>query len=314
MAGKHAVEVPRRDIFLVEPEDLVIIEDSKHILYDPRINLPLNEELVASINLVGVTTPILARKDGDDLQVVAGRQRVRASREVNKRRKEKVEGYTGEPVRVPVRTVRTDEKTLVNMMFAADIHISDPPLMRAKKISAALNERGMSNAEVALAMGVTTTTISNSLALFDCSPRVQKAVENGLVVETIARKMKDLAREKQDELLEQMLVLDLTKGNRATNAISKVKRGEQVTAGDKHRMRSRLLIENFVEHVEKVPTLNKTEHGIVVPLLRYLLGYDDAEAELPQSIRNVLVQVRDSGKKVKEPKAKKGTKKAKKAA
>lgn len=72
-----------------DPNDLVIIghdtdDGPSHRLYDQRNKLPVNEALARSIGKHGVMEKVKVRKDGTDLIVVSGRQRVRAARWWNK--------------------------------------------------------------------------------------------------------------------------------------------------------------------------------------------------------------------------------------
>jgi len=89
----------KRDLFLVPPEKLVVIgldteDEPEHPLYDARVTLPIDQAMVADVAKFGVVQPIRARRNGDKLEVVVGRQRVRLAREAN--------GIgTGDPIRVP---------------------------------------------------------------------------------------------------------------------------------------------------------------------------------------------------------------------
>ena len=65
-----------------DPNDLRLIEDKDHPRYDPRVELDLDQGLVESINVHGVIEPVVAFKDGPHVEVLDGRQRVRAARPV----------------------------------------------------------------------------------------------------------------------------------------------------------------------------------------------------------------------------------------
>ena len=68
-----------------DPDKLVLVEDKNSPLYDPRIDLPIDEPMVASILALGVQEPVLVWKDPEDgqVKVVAGRQRVKNAREAS---------------------------------------------------------------------------------------------------------------------------------------------------------------------------------------------------------------------------------------
>jgi len=71
----------------VYPEDIEIPADQRHPLYDRRAAEPLDEEIKNSIEMYGLREPPkVRRKPGstDELEVVDGRTRVRAAREINR--------------------------------------------------------------------------------------------------------------------------------------------------------------------------------------------------------------------------------------
>jgi len=88
--NKTQFDAKRFSGFHFDPNECVLIGldegDKSHPLYDPRVNLPINESLVKSILADGVLQPIRVKTDGDGRPVVVmGRQRVKAAREANKR-------------------------------------------------------------------------------------------------------------------------------------------------------------------------------------------------------------------------------------
>lgn len=71
----------------VYPEDVEIPADIKHPLYDRRAAEPLDQEIVNSIQMHGLREPPkVRRKPGseDEWEVVDGRTRIRAAREINR--------------------------------------------------------------------------------------------------------------------------------------------------------------------------------------------------------------------------------------
>lgn len=79
----------KKDVLLFDPENLTLVEDGASVLYDERIKLPTSEALVLNIMTYGVIEPIVVRKNPETgaPEVVAGRQRVKACREANRRLK-----------------------------------------------------------------------------------------------------------------------------------------------------------------------------------------------------------------------------------
>jgi len=62
MANKTSFDASRISAFSFDPDDLVLINDPTHPLYDARIKLPLKPEFVANIKALGVTVPVVVRK------------------------------------------------------------------------------------------------------------------------------------------------------------------------------------------------------------------------------------------------------------
>src|SRR3990167_9198322 len=85
--AKQAIDAPRHNHFMVDPTDLKIVESPGEPFYDERVKLKLDPGFVASIEEHGIIQPIIAVKVGDELIVVAGRQRVKAARQINEGRK-----------------------------------------------------------------------------------------------------------------------------------------------------------------------------------------------------------------------------------
>jgi len=128
MASKTAFDASRISAFGFDPDDLVLIEDPKHPLYDARIKLPLKPEFVANIKALGVTVPVVVRKIDGRPVVIDGRQRVRAAIEANPR---------------ALATFRTlGRQNLFGLAFR--VNSMKTPAGRVKKIAAlvAMLERG----------------------------------------------------------------------------------------------------------------------------------------------------------------------------
>lgn len=136
---KTAFEAKRFSGFHLDPHECVLIGldegDKSHPLYDPRVNLPINEALVKSILADGVLQPIRVKSDEDGRPVVVmGRQRVKAAREANKRLE--AEGLPPR-IKVPALPVAkgTDEMELQGYGLAENaIRKDDNALVLADKI------------------------------------------------------------------------------------------------------------------------------------------------------------------------------------
>lgn len=199
--SKQAIDAPRLNTFLVDPADLKIITDEKHPLYDPREKLPVDEAMVLSIMSYGVVEPVVVAKDGQDVVVIDGRQRVKNAREANRRLK----AQGKELVRVPALVKKAPEGTLFGVMVLTNEHRQDdPPLAKAEKLSRFL-AMGRSEAEAAVVFGMKEPEVKNLLKLLDCAKPVQKAVQDGVLSVSAAANLSSLPRTEQADKLEKLL-------------------------------------------------------------------------------------------------------------
>ncbi len=198
--------VARSNVWLFPPEDLTIIgldtdDTDSHALYDSRIHLPVDPAMVASIAFDGIKQPILIRKNGTRVEVVVGRQRVRAAREANKLLLEQGK----EPVRVPALPARGEDHDLFGVMITEnEIRRGDDPLTKAYKLQKYLN-MGRTNEEAMVRFGVSAMTISNWLNLLELHPKVQALVKQSKLASSAVLIFKDLPLEDQPAAAEAAL-------------------------------------------------------------------------------------------------------------
>lgn len=206
----------RGDTLNFLPEALKVVTDPKHPLYDPRVERPPSERLILSIMRRGVLVPLLIYRDGDDVYVEDGRQRRAAAIEANKRLKK----AGGEPVVLPCVWKRGDEATLYEISITTnELRDGDSPLERARKMQHLLDLRGGDVDGVAVTFGVTPATVKNHLALLECAPAVQRAIEGGKVAASIASKLAKMPRTEQVKTLDKMIASGATKGAAAQHAV-----------------------------------------------------------------------------------------------
>ena len=128
----------KTNVLTFEPENLHLVTDKTHPLYDERIHLPISEAMVLNIMDQGVLEPIIVWKDPESglACVVDGRQRVRHTLEANKR----LSKESKEPLLVPAVTKRGSAVRMAQAMVSAnEIRQADTPLGRAKKMTASLD-------------------------------------------------------------------------------------------------------------------------------------------------------------------------------
>jgi ParB family chromosome partitioning protein len=240
-----------------EPENLHLVTDKAHPLYDERIHLPLNEAMVLNIMDQGVLEPIIVWKDPETglSCVVDGRQRVRHTIEANKRLAK--EGMP--PLLVPAVTKRGSANRMSQAMVSAnEIRQGDTHLGRAKKMAAAM-DRGHDEKDIALMFGCSVQTVRATLPLLDATQAVKDAVETGTVTVTQARQLASLEPEAQREKVKEIQAATV-----GTTGHDKARRQRQVLGEAKPRMKSRKDITRALESAE----------GEYASALRWVLGED----------------------------------------
>lgn len=195
-----------REIDYVSPYDLTIIgldtdDGADHPLYDERVYLPVDENLVRNIQVYAIQQPVLVRKDGDTLLVVDGRQRVRAARQAW----DQANAAGEHPIKVPTRAVTaTDARATGIMISSNELRQEDDVLgkaLKAQRLYAQYGDIG----EVAVAFGRSTQTIRNWLLLVEADPRVHECIRSQKLSVTTAIEIARLKREEQREKLESFL-------------------------------------------------------------------------------------------------------------
>lgn len=218
---KQAIEGTRLNAFGVDPENLTVIgldtkDGKEHPLYDDRIHLPLDEGLVKNMMVFGVLEPALVRKNGTFVEVIDGRQRVRAAREANRRLLEQ----GAETIAVPCFVKRGDEQQIMGVMLSTFIRQDDSAIAKALKCQRYL-DTGKSEADAALVYGVSAQAVKGWLALLDLAPSVQRAVQSGQLAAGAALALGDLPHVEQAAKLTAILA-----GGKAT-AATELKRQQQ---------------------------------------------------------------------------------------
>lgn len=207
--SKNSVEAygasGRTNLLLFDPDDLVMVDDPKHPLYDERIKLPVDERLVISMMTIGFFDPIIFQKDAEtgEAIVVDGRQRVKAAREANKRLKKQGDAL----IKVSAIPRATNSKETVSMMVMAaanELRRANKPLQKAALMSRLL-ERGATEEDLVVAFGVSKATIKNILALNECTGVLRKAIDTKKIPVSMGYELAKLPPAEQKERLEKVL-------------------------------------------------------------------------------------------------------------
>lgn len=205
MGQKHTYgALGRTDMQWFDPNDVIIVTDPKHTLYDERAKMPIDDFMVQSIMSVGVLEPVLARANGQDengkwiVEVMDGRQRTRNCRVAN----ERLLKLGKEPQRLPVILKRVDGDIAEDLMNILNEHrTQDGPLVRARKMQRKL-DRGASMEEVMMIFKIKSpATYHGLLTLLDLHEDVQKEVESGVIGVGLAKQLAVFPREQQVEQL-----------------------------------------------------------------------------------------------------------------
>ena len=191
--------------FTFDTDQLTLVTDKKHHLYDPRVELPVDEALVESILIFGVLDPIKIWRDPNDgtKYVAEGRQRFKAICEANKRLKKK----GAEPIRVPAIPKHGEDHVLAGIMITQNfVRQQETPLGKARKIYDYIHKLGRSKEETAKVAGMSVASIDNMLRLLERgTPQLVEAVEKKKIAASAAYKLSKLPPEKQKAKVERLL-------------------------------------------------------------------------------------------------------------
>lgn len=188
MNMKQAIEAPRRSLFMMDPDSVVIIgrdtdDRHDHPRYDTRAHHDFQENIVIGMIKHGVKVPISVVKatlrDGTErLEVVDGRQRVINAREANRRLKE-----MGQPLlRIGVLPPENgSDSKMTALMALLNVHRTPMTPSSYGQMAQGLYDRGYVDEEVALYLNVTIPTVKRYMSLLTLRPEIQKLIAEGAV-------------------------------------------------------------------------------------------------------------------------------------
>ena len=188
----------RADMFLMDPEKIVIPTEGP--LYDERTDWPVNEALVANIRHCGQLQAILVRKNGDNVEVVSGRQRLKAILEINRQAQERGEKLM--KIKCDL-SVGSDCDAYTAMISENEIRKDDDPFVKAEKAKRLL-KYGSTVKDIAVTYGKDIRTVEGWLALTEVAPEVQEAVRSGEIAAGVGVALSELPRDQQAAKLEEL--------------------------------------------------------------------------------------------------------------
>ncbi len=146
------------------------------------VDEPKLEELARSIRASGVLQPIVVRRiDGDRFEIVAGERRWRAAQRAGL-------------LRVPIVVREVPDEKLLEMALIENVQREDlNPIEEGEAYRRLIDERGMTQEDVAAAVGKDRATVANYARLLVLPPEVRTEVAAGALAMGHARALLGLA-------------------------------------------------------------------------------------------------------------------------
>lgn len=252
----------KTNLLYFDPQALVLVTDETSPIYDPRVHLPVDEDLARNIDYQGVLEPVLIQKNPEtgDVEVIVGRQRVKAARLANEWRKSR--GVA--PIHVPAYVHKGERRNALDVIVSEnEVRQADTPLGRAEKMRR-LMAIGRDEKDIAVVFGCKPATVRNTLALLECCADVQKAVESGKIGVTHAKQLADLDPAEQREK-----VIELVAAGEGAKPHERARKQREVLGDVKPRMKTR---KQILAELEVDPS------GERAKALRWVLGMDEPAA------------------------------------
>lgn len=197
----------RKDLHLYDPNKLLIVTDPANVLcQEIRNKTPTPKWLVNSILRNGVTTPIKCRRgakvDGEfQMEIVVGRQRVKAAREANKI----LVKQGKDPVTVKVESVVGDDAYMLFLMQSENSErVEMSALEKAETAAMAINRGTPEQKVITDSFRGSRADYDRHMALLNCHADVIAAVEDGRVSIKAIDTFTSLPRDKQQAVLNHM--------------------------------------------------------------------------------------------------------------
>jgi len=168
--------------------------------YQPRrqINQEALEELASSIRSQGIIQPIVVRRLNDGYEIIAGERRWRAAQLANL-------------TAVPVVIRDMDNETALAISLIENIQRQDLNIMEeAVALQRLIEEFHMTHQEVAVAVGLSRASVTNTLRLLKLNADVQNLVEIGHLDMGHARALLALEGEQQSQIANAIVARSLS--------------------------------------------------------------------------------------------------------
>ncbi len=165
----------------LDADRIVIIEDKEHPRYDARIDMPLSEAFLASVAEKQWYPVVVFKNEDGEPEIVDGRRRLRAIRELNKR---KPKGEARHMVGAIYLRIGADEdmNEVVNAARqTTNLHEGDSISRKAREAHRHMERFGWSAARTAILFGVTPKKIEQYREILDCAAPVLSALDDGRI-------------------------------------------------------------------------------------------------------------------------------------
>ena len=189
-----------------EKSSEILLSQIRANQYQPRTSFDQKklEELAESIKKHGVIQPVLVRKDGKGVELVAGERRFRAAKLAKLKK-------------IPVVVSNISDVQSLEIAILENIQREDlNPLEVAKGYQRLKDEFGYTQEAVAKSVGKPRSSVANSLRLLTLSPKIQDEIDKGVISEGHAKVLLSVDGVKAEQLLmriisENLSVRDLEK-------------------------------------------------------------------------------------------------------
>ena len=190
---------------MCDPDELVLVTDPTHVLYDPSVNDAPPADMVEGMMELGVLEPILVRRNGTDpkarkaiVEVVDGRMRVKSCRLANK----KLRALGQEPhlVECKLRKGLRDSQA-ESAMIAANEHRCLRSLVTRSEMMRRYLDHGHTDKQAKVYFGVNAREYKKVCDVMEMSDALKKALSDKKITLEIARTLSALPESKQAEAL-----------------------------------------------------------------------------------------------------------------
>lgn len=272
--AKGGIDATKRDLLWVYPEDLFIVRDKTHPLYDERLEEPLEPGFAEDVAERGVQQVITVRKNGvttegkQILEVVDGRQRTQAAILANTTRDEKMK------VPIVMKKFATD---LEMIEYAASLNVQRKDESYYTLACKALRMRnfGSSDARICRVLKIQPTSLKQHLEYLDLSPEARKAFDAKTFPMMSVDVIASIPREEQPKVVAEVIALGATKSHEIPAAVDAVRQRRPYKAPERKKMWSRNQIEAWAQSLERC-------EGRAVLLT--ILGYDEDLEKYPHLV------------------------------